>query len=177
MSHLRRKTELGQWRFAVSGRVRGAILSLCLLMQSIGVIAMHPCQLSYYNLLVGGSRGADWLGFERTYWGDSVTRSFLRQVATSVSEGDTLVVSPVLHQFQLDELLMQSPILRARGIRLVAESDLRQNKKTRIAGELFFCRKAELGRKVELDFDPISVNAPHVGWPCWLAVWKPSQNP
>ncbi len=178
MSHLRRKAELGQWRFAASRSIRGAILASCLLTQSIGVIVMHPCQLSYYNLLVGGSRGADWLGFERTYWGDSVTRSFLRRVAASVSEGDTIAVSPVLHQFQLDELLTQSPILRARGIRLVAESDLRQTKQTRIAGELFFCRKAELGtNKVELGFDPISVHAPHVGWPCWLTVWKPSQNP
>lgn len=178
MSHLRQKAELGQWRFAASGRVRGVILVSCLLSQSLGVIAMHPCQLSYYNLLVGGSRGADWCGFERTYWGDSVTRRFLRQVAASVSEGDTIVVSPVLHQFQLDELLMQSPILRSRGIRLVAESDLRQSKQSRIAGELFFCRKAELAtNKIELGFDPTSVRSPHVGWPCWLAVWKPHQIP
>ncbi len=177
MSHLRQKVELGHWRFAASRPVRGAILASCLLTQSFGVIAMHPCQLSYYNLLVGGSRGADWLGFERTYWGDSVTRSFLSQVAASVSEGDTIAVSPVLHQFQLDELLTQSPILRARGVRLLAESDLRQSKPTRIAGELLFCRKAELAtNKVELSFDPTSVHSLHVGWPCWLTVWKPSQN-
>ncbi|MBC7817815.1 MAG: hypothetical protein IAG10_13060, partial [Planctomycetaceae bacterium] len=175
LGHLRQRAESGQWRMLSSGRFRGAIVALCLLTQSLGVIAMHPCQLSYYNLLAGGSRGADWLGFERTYWGDSITRSFLQRVAASASEGDTIAVSPVLHQFQLDELLMQSPILRARGIHLVAGTESRHAGKTKIAGELFFCRKADLAtNEAVLDFDPTSVHAPQVGW---LTVWKPSQNP
>ncbi len=178
MNHLRQKTESGQWKILAGGRARGAIVTLCLLTQSIGVIAMHPCQLSYYNLLVGGSRGADWFGFERTYWGDSVTRSFQRKIAAAVSEGSTIEVSPVLHQFQLAELLKQSPILRARGIQLVAGSENRRTRTSAVAGELFFCRKADLASdEIMKDFDPTSVNAPQVGWPCWLAVLKPSRNP
>ncbi len=80
--------------------------------QSYGVIAMHPVQLSYYNLLVGGLRGASRLGFEVTYWGDSVTRSLLQQVEPEVA-GGPVFVAPVLHPFQLKELQAQTPNLRA----------------------------------------------------------------
>lgn len=174
MSQLQRKAESRHWRFATSRRVRGAILASCLLAQSLGVIAMHPYQLSYYNMIVGGLSGADRLGFERTYWGDSVTRNFLRQVTANVPAGGTVVVSPVLHQFQLDELLKQSPILRARGIHLVAETRNRPTERTK----LLFCRKADLATSdVVLDFDPVSVDAPQVRWPVWLSVLKPGQNP
>jgi hypothetical protein len=86
--------------------------------QSYGVIAMHPLGLSYYNLLTGGLRGAAVLGFETTYWGDSVTRSLLDDVALAMEPGEVLHVAPVLHPFQLDELRTQSPALRARGIEL-----------------------------------------------------------
>ncbi|GAB4160417.1 MAG: hypothetical protein Tsb009_37730 [Planctomycetaceae bacterium] len=80
----------------------------------------HPNSLSYYNLVVGGPRGAEALGFEVTYWGDSFTRDFLEEVAETVPEGATIDVAPVLHKFQLPELLAQSPILRNRGIKLRA---------------------------------------------------------
>ena len=45
--------------------------------QSFGLFHYHPFQLSYYNLLVGGLRGADRLGFEVSYWGDAVTQKLL----------------------------------------------------------------------------------------------------
>ncbi len=38
---------------------------------------LHPFQLSYYNAAVGFLRGADALGFEPTYWGDSLNRETL----------------------------------------------------------------------------------------------------
>ncbi len=41
--------------------------------QAVGICLMHPCELGYYNLLVGGPPGAEKLGMEPTYWGDSVT--------------------------------------------------------------------------------------------------------
>jgi hypothetical protein len=84
--------------------------------QSYGVIAMHPLGLSYYNLLTGGPRGAAKLGFEATYWGDSVTRSLLDQIADQMQPGEVLHVAPVLHPFQLEELRAQCPILRERNI-------------------------------------------------------------
>jgi 4-amino-4-deoxy-L-arabinose transferase-like glycosyltransferase len=174
MNHLRQRADSGRWRFAASRRARAALLAVGLLTQSVGVIAMHPCQLSYYNLLVGGCRGADWLGFERTYWGDSVTRGFLRDVANSVPEGETIAVAPVLHQFQLDDLRAQSPILRAHGIQLVAKAGQRHAGKPR----LYFCRKADLlPNEVTLDFDPVFNKRPQVGWPCWRSVLRPVPKP
>ncbi len=83
-----------------------------LIVQAYGVVAMHPVQLSYYNLLVGGLRGANRLGFELNYWGDSVTRSLLREVAADVGDSrHPIDFAPVLHPFQLEELASQTPEL------------------------------------------------------------------
>jgi len=90
------------WRFAV----------VFLLFQSWGIVSMHPCQLSYYNLLAGGSRGADAIGLERTYWSDSITRSFLQESVGKIPPGSVIEFAPVLHQFQLEEMETQSPIVR-----------------------------------------------------------------
>ncbi len=105
---------LWQWISTRWGRSRAVVaLTTLLLLQACGVIAMHPVQLSYYNLLVGGLSGASRLGFEVTYWGDSVTRSIIRDIAADVGESDFPVdVAPVLHPFQLQELQTQSPVLR-----------------------------------------------------------------
>ena len=45
--------------------------------QFVGLVTLHPFQLSYYNALMGGLPGADRLGFEATYCGEtpSVTKS------------------------------------------------------------------------------------------------------
>ena len=85
------------------GRLKATIaIGLLLAAQCVGVITMHPLQLSYYNIAVGGLRGADRLGFEATYWGDSVTRGFLEQVERH-THGSPIDVAPVLHPFQLKE--------------------------------------------------------------------------
>ncbi len=96
-----------------SPRTATLALSLLLLCQSYGTLAMHPVQLSYYNLLVGGLRGASRLGFEVTYWGDSVTRSMLREVVADNTDVPVFV-APVLHPFQLGELQSQAADLTAR---------------------------------------------------------------
>jgi hypothetical protein len=59
---------------------------------------MHPFQLSYYNLLVGGLWGADRLGLEVTYWGDSVDRGLLRQLAADAPKGACAVFAPSLYE-------------------------------------------------------------------------------
>lgn len=94
------------------------LLSVFLALQSYGTIFLHPCQLSYYNLLTGGLRGAERLGLEPTYWGDSVTRSLLRRTVETVPRGATVHVSPVLHQMQLETLRDQSPLLRRHDVTL-----------------------------------------------------------
>ena len=68
-----------------------------------GLIATHPCGLSFYNLAVGGPPGAHAQGFEPTYWGDSLTRSFLVEVAKRVPEDQTIAVFPSLHPLQWTE--------------------------------------------------------------------------
>jgi hypothetical protein len=99
--------------------IAGGLLAVVLCWQAGNLIAYRPCQLSFYNLLVGGVRGAEWLGLETTYWGDSITRTLLNDLVRNVPAGSTVMVAPVLHQFQLDDLTRQSPILRRHGIRIV----------------------------------------------------------
>lgn len=91
--------------------IRAAVAGFVLL-QGYAVMFTGPCYLSYYNLLVGGARGAEALGLEPTYWGDSLTRALLQQAAAQLPPGGTVQVLPVMHPFQLREMEQQSPILR-----------------------------------------------------------------
>ena len=95
---------------------RAAAFGLALIVagQSYGSITTAPQQLSYYNLLVGGVSGAETAGFESTYWGDCLTRSFWE----SVPENSTVAVAPVLHPLRLPALMEQTPVVRERNIRL-----------------------------------------------------------
>jgi hypothetical protein len=87
---------------------------MCLLItiQLSSNLQHRPTYLSYYNLAVGGLRGADALGLEMNYWGDAVTRSLLTQALAKVGEFTDLEIRPSLHQFQNDELIRQSPVAR-----------------------------------------------------------------
>jgi 4-amino-4-deoxy-L-arabinose transferase-like glycosyltransferase len=85
--------------------------------------SLHPCQLSYYNCLVGGLGGADRLGLEPTYWRDSVTRQLLKEVAREVPAGETVYVAPVLHPANRIDLMLLSPILRERELRFDSYDD------------------------------------------------------
>ena len=103
-------------------RMRAAMATagfvLFVLLQAIGTALVHPAYLSYYNVLVGGLPGARALGLELSYWGDSVTRELLHEVAEQVPAGATIDFTPVLEPRQLDFLLAQAPILRERKIDL-----------------------------------------------------------
>lgn len=131
-------------------RVATVVLTSLLIAQAFGFAVYRPTYLSYYNLLVGGLAGAERLGFEPTYWGDSVTAELLDAAAGSVPEGGTIAVAPVLHQFQLTDLMTQSPALRQTQVRLVEYRDGVQ-----ADAVLFFSRKAslpeELRRRIETD--------------------------
>ncbi|MDQ3329472.1 MAG: glycosyltransferase family 39 protein [Planctomycetota bacterium] len=122
-------------------RMATVVLALLVSSQSYGVFAFRPASLSYYNLLVGGASGAARLGFEPTYWGDSVTAELLDAASNELPDGGTLAVAPVLHQFQLDDLLNQSPALRRREIRLV---EYGSENAASADGLLLFNRKASL---------------------------------
>lgn len=144
---LKSKAESGQWRLVAGPRERVLATAFFLLTQSVGVIVMHPCQLSYYNLLVGGLSGADRLGFERTYWGDSLTRQTLEKLANGMVRGGVVVVEPVLHQFQLRELLDQSPILRQKELRLLTAKEAGEIADLKVWRQIVFCRRADVSRE------------------------------
>ena len=129
----------GGLRHWFSVRNAALIMAVGFACNSVGLLTMRPLYLSYYNALVGGLKGADALGFELTYWGDSLTPALLKTAAERTPAGQALAVAPVLHQFQLDALLSQSPDLRRRGLQLVEFSPSEA-----AAGELFFLRKASL---------------------------------
>jgi Dolichyl-phosphate-mannose-protein mannosyltransferase len=56
---------------------RAAVASLVLLWAAAALIGIHPYELSYYNELVGGPRGAWKRGFELSYWYDAFTPSVI----------------------------------------------------------------------------------------------------
>jgi len=47
------------------------LLLLALLPQVYMTMSVHPCGMSYYNMLIGGLHGAREKGMEPTYWGDA----------------------------------------------------------------------------------------------------------
>lgn len=115
-------------------------LTIFLLMPSISLVAMHPCQLSYYSFGVGSLRGAEQAGFEPTYWGDSIHRDFQKQIVAEIPEGSRVGVVPVLHQFQLADLSSQSHIFREHGLQLVPYDPHMENPPRYL---LTFYRKAD----------------------------------
>jgi hypothetical protein len=130
----------------VPWRAAWPLAGVFLACQGWGLIATWPCFLSSYNLAVGGLSGAHRLGFELDYWGASVTRDLLERVAMTVPEDAEIDVSPVLHQFQLGELVRQSPVLRRRGIRFRAY-DADQSRHAPYL--LVFCRLADLSSDLQ----------------------------
>ena len=91
-------------------------------LHGVGLVTLRPCYLSYYNMLTGGLWGAEKLGMEPTYWGDSITADILEEAVDRIPPNVTLEFAPVLHPVQLPNLLDQSSLLRRRRIKLVAYS-------------------------------------------------------
>ena len=54
--------------------------SLVLLSEATALLRIHPYELSYYNSLVGGPRGAWRRGFELSYWYDAFTPRVLAEL-------------------------------------------------------------------------------------------------
>jgi 4-amino-4-deoxy-L-arabinose transferase-like glycosyltransferase len=99
------------------GLVAPVLLAVLLGDQALGTLRMHPYQLSYYNVLAGGLRGADRLGLEATYWGDSVGRDVLARLPAH----SQVVYAPNLQPRQVDALKRSCPVYDAKNIDLTAE--------------------------------------------------------
>ena len=125
--------------------VATTVMVVFVLVQAVGTVLVQPAYLSYYNLLAGGLPGARTLGLELSYWGDSMTRELLREVAERVPAGATIDFTPVLEPRQLDFLLAQAPILRERKIDLRPFEDrFLETGDTRYL--LYFHRHADIAR-------------------------------
>lgn len=59
------------------------------------VVHLHPFQLSYYNEAVGFLAGAGGLGFEPTYWGDTLAKDTVEFLNRTCAPGDKVAFFPV----------------------------------------------------------------------------------
>lgn len=66
---------------------RAGLLSIIFLSQAVPLALIHPYELSYYNALAGGLRGADKMGLEATYWGDSCSQEVLDYLNATCPSG------------------------------------------------------------------------------------------
>jgi len=135
-------------RQKLSRRVAVAIAGCFLAGQLWGTVSTWPCFLSYYNIAMGGLRGADRLGMELDYWSEAVTRNFLEEVAHTVPEGARVEVSPILlpNNMQTAEMLSQSPVLRRRGIVL---STYQPDAANHAPYVIVFTRRADLSPQLQ----------------------------
>ena len=60
----------------IASRLPSALSMLALSGAGLGIASMYPFTLSYYSEAIGGLRGAAALGFERTYYWDTMGREF-----------------------------------------------------------------------------------------------------
>jgi hypothetical protein len=85
---------------AVGSRLARRSLLAFIAVQGTGVLLTFPFGLSYYNLLVGGLRGAARLGLEVTYWNDAVDDVLLNRLAAAASPDATAAMVPTLYPGQ-----------------------------------------------------------------------------
>jgi len=127
-----------QARFSV--RLARVAVGLLILTQGYAAFALAPCWLSYYSLLTGGLQGANALGMEVTYWGDSITAEMLHDVVERVPENSYLQVAPILHPAYL-QMLQETPEVKRKGIKLIPFDSERQGLSDFV---LYFQRKPYL---------------------------------
>ena len=89
------------------------LAGLLLLPGLLGIIRLHPFELSYYNEAVGGTAGAERLGMETTYYA-STYGHFLPQI-NALPAGSKLWVMPnswdVIYYYQRNGLLRDDLVL------------------------------------------------------------------
>ena len=69
---------------------RSAVAALVLGSATWQLIAIHPFELSYYNELIGGPRGAWKAGFELSYWYDAFNDRTLSELNRALPDGSAV---------------------------------------------------------------------------------------
>lgn len=75
-----------QGRLTEKFRTGLILAAAAILLSSFQLARFHPLQLSYYNAFIGGTRGADQLGFTVAYWTDCFNRAFFRKASQLVGQ-------------------------------------------------------------------------------------------
>jgi 4-amino-4-deoxy-L-arabinose transferase-like glycosyltransferase len=115
---------IARWLAERCGRYgAGAALGVFFAAQAVGVVRYHPCQLSYYNALVGGLSGAERLGFQVTYWGDALTPAWLDRWSRAATAGSVAALAPTLYRDH--ELLYMTDRMARAQQKLVPQNDPR----------------------------------------------------
>jgi hypothetical protein len=70
--------------------IHAAVVAAVVAPSSYALARIHPYELSYFNSLIGGPRGAWKAGFELSYWYDALTPGVLRDLNERLPEGATL---------------------------------------------------------------------------------------
>jgi len=115
---LKPAVRMGRWGKDAPDRVAAGVVLMLLLLQAVGLVLYHPCQLSYYNLLVGGLAGADRLGLEVNYWADAVREPLLAEAAAQ-APGQKVLFAPHLAPFQAPGIAISSPALAESQTELI----------------------------------------------------------
>jgi 4-amino-4-deoxy-L-arabinose transferase-like glycosyltransferase len=123
--------------------LRVAAVMLFVALQGVGLLVYYPCELSHYNLAVGGLRGAEALGFEVNYWGDAVPEWLLAEAAQRAG-GEQIIFGPNLASFQAPAVGSSSPALEKHQVALVGWDPQRTRPGPLCRFGLFYHRKADL---------------------------------
>lgn len=149
-----------QWLARSSTRtIAASVACVLVLIQFATNLRSHPTYLSYYSIAVGGTAGAEKLGLELNYWGDSLTRTLLSEASRDVGQFAGVQVLPSLHQFHDTELLRQSPILRRRQLTADQQDSL-------MPLRLAFRRRADLSDALFMEYwqsHPSKLDSPPLG--------------
>lgn len=71
------------------------LLAVFIASQSVGFFRFGAFGLSYYNVLVGGLKGADRLGFDVTFWGETIDPTLLDYVNETAPQGARIAAFPM----------------------------------------------------------------------------------
>jgi hypothetical protein len=89
-----------QWRLGRMTRLPGrrllqpVLIPIILLSLSIEIARVHPFELSFYNSLIGGIRGAEKKGFEISYYLEAIHPDFIRRINPYLQNGKRICMMP-----------------------------------------------------------------------------------
>jgi hypothetical protein len=109
------------WGMARNSKLTIATYVVCFTSIFISSFVIHPCQINSYNVL--GcliNQRVSKPNLEVSYWGDSLSASWMREALAKVDHGSTVFVCPVMHQFQLPDLIKVHPEIQQKSLTLLA---------------------------------------------------------